>query len=124
MFISQMEDSHLINTIRLILRNVDKAKHALGSTINIDPASAAMYGIDTKAMSTRAKESIRPYIQLLYPYVTEAALRGLNVTGDLQSTIGRTERESRFVDAKMLLGRGDDFEDLEDYLDEHDFLND
>ena len=125
MFISQMEDSHLANTINLMLRKINEAKASLGTAINIDPASAAIYGINTKAISQRAKDSIRPMIRLLYPYLSEAALRGMDMKEALQDAFGREGKETRFVDSKMLPASFEDYDDDGwDDMDEHDFLND
>lgn len=71
--IAAMDDTHLINTIRLRCRQI---KAALNSSATIsDPTQAALYGIKAKS-AEEAGEAARKVVTKTYPYLAEALLRG------------------------------------------------
>lgn len=97
LFISQMDDSHLLNTIHMMLRQLQEAYRMVGSSAEIDPIAAAMYGVDPKRLSNAAKEVIPPIIRQLYPYVMEATLRGIAPVSEIQATFKRSTKEQRYI---------------------------
>lgn len=113
MFISEMEDSHLLNTINYILREIDSIKKAY--LLKQDP-NLVFY----KLLSTRSRclseealgERLSYRIEALYPYVLEASLRGLNISSNLQETFKRTSKEEGF--SGMLLEQEEEEEDDEE----------
>lgn len=96
LFISQMDDTHLVNTISLIMKRICKCKNALSSKISISSFKAALYKVDTNSLVESAKERIAEETNILYPYISEAMLRGMSFTKELQELFERTGQEVRF----------------------------
>jgi hypothetical protein len=65
------------------------ARAAAETQSDLSPFERRLYGIsDMSPMD--AADIVREGMARLAPYVLEAALRGLDVSGDLQAAIGRT----------------------------------
>ena len=99
MRICQMEDSHLDNTIKMIVRKIEEAKLLVRSNINADSFTEALYEVDIEAISNRAKEVIPEMTEILYPYLAEAMLRGKDYSLLLQEAFERDSREGREIPA-------------------------
>ena len=112
MFISQMEDSHLTNTINYYLRKVREAKDSLTKSVAIDPFKGALYGIEPEAVRNMAMTAVVNLTAKLYPYLSEAMLRGIDFKEQLQEIYGRTGQEQLSVPRRLL--------QQPDYDDEHD----
>ncbi len=96
MLISQMENNHLLNTIKFYLNKIESAKKYLESKINMNNFKSALYGINNEQVSKKAKESIPIITNKLLPYIFEAALRGVDITELLQNVYERKEKENQF----------------------------
>lgn len=96
MLVSQMTDDHLVNTITLICNQITEARAQLDANIGITAFKAAIYRINPKTISEQAKQALPGLIRSLYPYVTEATLRGLSITPLLQQTFDRKTAEDTF----------------------------
>ncbi len=71
--IAAMDDTHLINTVKLRCRQITQAL-ASCATIS-DPAQAALYGIKARSPEEAGSEARKIAVKL-YPYLSEALLRG------------------------------------------------
>lgn len=88
LLIAQMDDNHLRNMIRLVLRAIKEVK-AKSESADMDPYSAALYGIRS-VDPQEAAEMNRAAICKLYPYLAEAFLRGMDdLRDEVVSVIGR-----------------------------------
>lgn len=92
MFIAEMEDDHLKNTILMITNTLRAAKLALGGNVGLSKFNKAMFGIDDVTNEAKAKSLIQSCYDKVCPYVFEAALRGLDISKQLQDVF---EREGR-----------------------------
>jgi hypothetical protein len=77
--LNQMENSHLVNTIKMFLRVVARSTKALNSKeVELSPAELALYGRKSYNYAGQLKQAH----EALMPYVLEATIRGLyNVIG-------------------------------------------
>lgn len=90
-FISQMEDSHLINTINVIAKKVQKAREVIeGGVKNTVDMIVSWY--DSERVVEYSKNVIRNWYENIQSYVFEASLRWISVTSLLQLTFGRWEK--------------------------------
>lgn len=119
MLICQMSDPHLLNTIKLIMRNT-LALHAAAENSNNQTAyERRLYDQPTLSPEMLA-DKIKGVADLIAPYVLEASLRGLEVSDLLQAMFKR-EEQVPFVERTSWTtigsGQADDefFED--DFLD-------
>ncbi len=113
MFVSQMEDAHLRATINLYLNRIRTLKDALSMKVTVSPFKSALYGIDMNDLSEQAKEKISDSANLLYPYLAEAMLRGMDFKVELQEIFERTGAEAKFFidDGFRSLGYDNDDDD-------------
>lgn len=95
MLIAQMNDRHLNNTIMLHLRNLQNIKEAATVEVPDDDFHKGMYGIK-EVDAKRAGEIGAEVIRCLYPYITEAFLRGKtkdlhleDIRGHMIKAVGR-----------------------------------
>ena len=119
MFISQMDDSHLTNTIKFILRKIKICKDALGLEIKATKLQSALYRIDEKELASQAKEEITEICETMYPYLAEAMLRGISFTTELQDLLERKVAEKKF-NIDSIIGLDDD-DDIEQSFIDHDW---
>ena len=89
--IAAMTDDHLFNLIAMFCSKMAAARAAAETQVNLSPFERRLYGIDDLS-PTDAADIVREGMARLAPYVLEAALRGLDVSGELQTAIGRTGR--------------------------------
>lgn len=90
--IYQMTDSHLINTIRLGLRRGLAMRAQTESPITDASAVNLELYAKTRDAASVAASIKNILIPQLYPYIAEAALRGLTdqFVDDLRAVVGRT----------------------------------
>jgi len=115
LLISEMENSHLGNTILYILRQIDTAKKMLEGKTERSEFEKAIYGNYKTMDKEDLQEIIRGRSEILQPYLGEAMLRGLDYTKELQETFERAEKisvHSPFESALLL--EESDYEDVED----------
>jgi hypothetical protein len=89
--IAQMDDNHLMNTIKLHASKIENGLTSLDKLVNLKPSEKILYGInnsDTELEKNIASD-IHIRTQALQYYVFEACLRGLEVTEILQETFNR-----------------------------------
>ncbi len=133
MLICHMENSHLVNTIRMHCRKIQEARAALEQ----NPSGFAIYealGVNPSGMSrAQAQSIIRDRHKKLPPYVMEATIRGLGVQRFLAEAYGRStaiplpapvlpaSRDDNWRPVEVV---GDDGEEDEfDYNDDHPDCN-
>lgn len=87
--IAAMSDEHLLNLIAMFCAKMTAARAAAETQSELSPFERRLYGVDDLS-PTDAADIVREGMARLAPYVLEAALRGLHVSGDLQAAIGRT----------------------------------
>lgn len=96
MLIAQMEDKHLINTIRMILRKVQSATAALSNPVTINPMIGVFHPeMKTDEIRRKAENVIRQGVDSLQPYLMEAYMRpgmAIALQEDMQSAFGRVGR--------------------------------
>lgn len=109
LFISEMDDTHLQSMIKLMLRGVNKIKKQLRCEVVEDKFRTAMYGEKDMVDMDQLNEMLENLTDKLYPYLAEIALRGIDMSTELQATF---EREG------MNLIRKDDDEDFQILLDQ------
>ena len=115
--ICQMENSHLINTIKVIAKVIQASQEILQEQVKPDPLMEVLnpkYSL--QSIKERAKQELKQCHDRIQPYVMEAALRGLDVTGILQAAYGRTTGiptpgVNRIT---MLVNQAFDFDNLDD----------
>ena len=94
MFVAQMHSEHLKNAILLKLRNLNQALGLVGANAVTDKRHHAIYQLDLESIQDRVSEVIPVMLQKLYPFITEAVLRGVSwlpeVTTQLQEIMGRS----------------------------------
>lgn len=112
MLICQMEDDHLLCTIRLYCRKLQQAQAVIANTALLDPITATLSSLCPEDTARQAKASMRAMHERLMPYLAEAALRGLSVTTELQAAYGRSTAIPCFV--PTLVAGNDDSYDIED----------
>ena len=91
MMVCEMEDNHLLNTIKLYCRQLKKVVSLIRAAAPMDEYDRALYGIDTLKPEDAAKLTQR-FATKLAPYVLEASLRGLDVSTYLQDAFDRDGR--------------------------------
>ena len=115
MLICSMEDSHLINTIKLILRHIKTASSVLcGQQSENHLIAVFSPSYSAAAQKERAEESIRFYHRKIQPYIMEAALRGLDISALMQDAYKRSQMIP--VQQQYLLESPDDDDDDEWYF--------
>jgi hypothetical protein len=73
--LNQMEDTHLLNTVRVFLRCIRRCTKALNNgEVQQTPAEAALY----KKSSHNYASQLRQTHEVLMPYITEVMVRGLS----------------------------------------------
>lgn len=96
-FISQMEDDHLKNTINVFIRKITQLKTALEAKVSVSPFKAALYEVDVQCVSETAKKQISVQANKLYPYISEAMLRGFDFSKELRVVFERDGKEELFL---------------------------
>jgi hypothetical protein len=86
--VAELDDQHLMNIIRYIVRKATGAHAALGN-ITMGEFETKLYGL-RKVSEGEFAEKINSTIELLYPYVFEAALRGFVINKELSQLVGRS----------------------------------
>lgn len=90
LMIANMESSHLKNTVKMLLRNINEAKEALngmnGSNVKV---FGALYGQKTQGLEQRMLNQIEKNRQLLPDYIMECMIRGIDFREELAKTFDR-----------------------------------
>lgn len=106
MVISSMENDHLIKTVKMFLKRIDESKHNLSVNVG-NTFQAALYDVDYAEVVRKSKHQIQNFTKLLYPYVTECMLRGLDVSVEMQNTFERVERDNCVANTSLMLAAPD-----------------
>lgn len=86
--IREMEDRHLMNTIRMILNKVSMTRKKLDGKQDDMPASQrALYGGKKESEETLAQQMVQ-YTTQLSSYLFEAVIRGYNLTSEMRTAYG------------------------------------
>ena len=96
-YISQMENSNLKNTIIYILRKIENNKRILNSSGDMTQLKMVLYNIVKDNLIKEAGTEIKISVEKLYPYLAEAMLRGFNFSAELQTTFDRKGKEELFI---------------------------
>jgi hypothetical protein len=94
MYISQMDNRHLENTIRIILKHIEDAKKVSSQEVPLSKFQQTVYKMNTARVEKKAAQMISALTEKLYPYLAEAMLRGQNYTADLQRVFERKASDS------------------------------
>lgn len=97
MFISQMEDEHLRNTIEIFLREIEKCIGLLDFKVGLSRFKSALYKVDSEEIADRAEERLQKVVNKSYPYLSEALLRGMDFKDRLQEVFQRKGAEEKFL---------------------------
>jgi hypothetical protein len=92
--IAQMSDSHLFNTVRLIIRRLNEARIILENPQECSTVAKVLYGNASKQMKDQARDTIKSLYEILPHYVLELELRsGVpdSIRSSLQEAIGRNQ---------------------------------
>lgn len=90
LMIANMESSHLKNTVKMLLRNINEAKEALnGMNGNNVKVFGALYGQKTQGLEQRMLNQIEKNRQLLPYYIMECMIRGIDFKEELCKTFDR-----------------------------------
>ena len=89
MYISEMEDTHLTNYIRLALKGVEKIKEQLRGTTETDPFKIALYNKRETYDNEQLSDLLEDICDNLYPYLAELALRGIDMSEELRKVFER-----------------------------------
>lgn len=76
MLVAQMADSHLMNTINVILRRMREVQSTVGIGADMSDFDKAFYGVQ-EVSEQEAASVMRAMLKRLYPYLAEAYLRDL-----------------------------------------------
>jgi len=77
LLIAEMEDEHLLNTIKVFTRQAKKLNAAAHAKQASDPYLCSLYGVRNIDPETAA-QGVRMAIIKMYPYLAEAWFRRLN----------------------------------------------
>ena len=90
MLISQMQDSHLLATIRLFSRRAAQILDRLNQGSHIKLQGALKYSLhfDEDELKEKLEEALLWNINRLVPYSFDAARRGLDISKELQAATG------------------------------------
>ena len=91
MLIGQMESSHLLNTIKLLGKNIEEAQSVIAGSQAFDSTTQILSGFDQRELRDVAAKTLKAYHEKMQPYVFEAALRGINIASILQRAYGRVD---------------------------------
>jgi hypothetical protein len=108
--IAAMDDTHLMNTVRLRCRQI---KTALNSSATItDPTQAALYGIKAKS-AEEAGEAARKVVTKTYPYLADALLRGGEVAAvcasEIRNALGRENTVALSITHEAIANTNEEF---------------
>lgn len=92
MFISEMDDNHLQNMIKLALKGIEEIKAGLRNEVVEDKFKTALYGEGEGFDEDELTDMLERLTTNIYPYLAEIALRGINMSAELQKVF---EREGR-----------------------------
>lgn len=87
--IAAMTNEHLLNMILIVCNKMADARAAAETQSELSAFERRLYGVSDLS-PTDAADIVRDGLMILAPYVLEAALRGMNISADLQAAIGRT----------------------------------
>lgn len=93
MFISEMDDTHLVNYIRLTLKGIIKIKEQLRGGTETDPFKIALYKKREFCSPERLTDLLEEVCDNLYPYLAELALRGIDMAEELRDAFDRKGAE-------------------------------
>lgn len=89
MFISQMETSHLENTIKMYLKNIKECTEMI-SNVNIqNNIDLLLAWVDNESVKEKAKNVLKQAYSELWKYLIEAYIRGIDLSKEFQETFGR-----------------------------------
>lgn len=90
--VAEMGDDHLRNLIKMKIAQLGKLQDQMTQNPAVSEFQARLYGMKTIDVESAAEES-RQIIEYLYPYLSEAFLRGMDdLREPLRKVIGRDGR--------------------------------
>ena len=117
MLIAEMDDNHLENTIKYVLRQIAMAKALLDGNIKQSKFDNAIYGKYKQFDEEDLSDLLRNRTQIIQFYLGEAMLRGMSFTNELQEVFERNEKlvvASPFETRLML----ENFDDVDEFPDD------
>lgn len=90
MFISRMTDEHLLNTIGFYLNKIKSCNNLLANNGIVSSVDMVLADMDADRIREKAKDVMRSSYDRLGRYVTEAVIRDLDISNDMQQAFGRS----------------------------------
>lgn len=91
LYLMDMDESHLINTMNLYIRNFRLAKSLVNGEKEIDNFKSRYYKRESKLENPELY--IDNFDEKIAPYIYEAALRRIDITEQINEILTTTERE-------------------------------
>lgn len=99
LFVSEMDNNHLVNYIKLVLRGIEKLKVQLRKSEQPkDKFYSALYDTDDELTENELMDLIKCATENLYPYLSELSLRGIDMSERLQEVFEREGENKREID--------------------------
>ena len=113
MLIAQMDDTHLINTIKLYASKIEQSLAMIDKYSTLKESEKILYGFEynNKDLIKEATQLIQSSTDGLTAYVFEASIRNLNVSQYLQKAFSRTAKIEKF-NSQSILPEHDDEDDF------------
>lgn len=108
--VCQMTDDHLMNAIRLLLRQVRQDVEILENRVSVPAILSAFHSeFSDSAMKDTARKHIRKCVEMLQPYLMEVFMRtglAVQVQEEMQAAFGRIGAQPNFPMAGLIEGQG------------------
>lgn len=113
MLIAQMDDTHLINTIKFYASKIEQSLAMIDKYSTLKESEKILYGFEynNKDLIKEATQLIQSSTDGLTAYVFEASIRNLNVSQYLQKAFSRTTKIETF-NSQPILPEHDDEDDF------------
>ena len=122
LFISQLDDEHLFNTILMHVRKIKEISNMLSEeAAKVSKLSAALYDINPEQMAVQAKRELPRAVTVLYPYLAEAVLRNLRMDEISAAMQDAFQRKGQDVLTPLPDGRGQSIQMLAETLEHSSF---
>jgi hypothetical protein len=111
MLIAKMDDTHLINTIKVYAAKIEQSLAMIDKYSTLKESEKILYGFEynNKDLTKEATQLIQSSTDGLAAYVFEASIRNLNVSQYLQKAFSRTSKIEKFNSQPILLEIDEDF---------------
>lgn len=91
-FIAEMTDSHLKNTVTLLLNNAQACKALINSGSGSESVLEIIHGVSRKQQIGVAKQKIQSIYVNIAPYIMECMIRGFDYSKELSDAFDRNQK--------------------------------